>query len=131
MRTRGKLTQWFDDKGYGFIQTDEVEGNVFAHISAFPSGETFPELNEILIFDLNQDEEKGAQAHNILYANRARPAISIKPAKIKVAERKKSYTGLLVMIFIGFIVLQYLPSKHSISNDSQPETVVTPSVKTQ
>ncbi len=36
MRDQGRLVEWFDDKGYGFIQpNDESKGRVFLHIKDF------------------------------------------------------------------------------------------------
>lgn len=36
MRDQGRLVEWFDDKGYGFIQpNDESKGRVFLHINDF------------------------------------------------------------------------------------------------
>lgn len=33
MRDQGRLVEWFDDKGYGFIQpNDSQKGRVFLHI---------------------------------------------------------------------------------------------------
>lgn len=36
MRDQGRLVEWFDDKGFGFIQpNDASKGRVFLHIKDF------------------------------------------------------------------------------------------------
>lgn len=38
MRDQGRLVEWFDDKGYGFIQpNDKHKDRVFLHIKDFAS----------------------------------------------------------------------------------------------
>jgi cold shock CspA family protein len=35
MRFKGTLTEWKDDRGFGFIEPAEGGGRVFCHIKAF------------------------------------------------------------------------------------------------
>jgi cold shock CspA family protein len=69
MRYQGKITQWFDDKGYGFIITEAENKRVFLHISAIPKGQIRPEVGEILTFDV-VDHAKGPQASNVFFPER-------------------------------------------------------------
>lgn len=32
----GKIVRWHDDKGFGFVKSDDLDKDVFVHISAFP-----------------------------------------------------------------------------------------------
>lgn len=64
MRFEGTLTQWNDDRGFGFILPTEGGQNLFAHISAFPRDGQRPRLNERLSFEvtLGQGGKKQAVA---------------------------------------------------------------------
>jgi len=31
---KGKLVRWFDDKGFGFIKSENAKDDIFIHISA-------------------------------------------------------------------------------------------------
>ena len=64
MRFEGTLTQWNDDRGFGFILPTEGGQTLFAHISAFPRDGQRPRLNERLSFEvtLGQGGKKQAVA---------------------------------------------------------------------
>lgn len=58
--------KWFNDsKGYGFIQSEGVEGDIFVHYSAI-LGDGFKTLAEgtVVAFELTQGP-KGPQAANV------------------------------------------------------------------
>jgi CspA family cold shock protein len=64
------LVKWFNDsKGFGFIQADGAERDVFVHYTAI-SGDGFKTLAEgqRVNFDLI-DGPKGPQASNVMKAN--------------------------------------------------------------
>lgn len=43
MESRGRITFWDDDKGYGFISPEEADGErVFVHVSAFEESSRRP-----------------------------------------------------------------------------------------
>jgi CspA family cold shock protein len=69
MATATGLVKWFNDsKGYGFIQADNVNGDVFVHYTAI-QGEGFKTLAEgqRVEFELT-DGPKGPQASNVTKA---------------------------------------------------------------
>ena len=37
MEIKGKLVRWNDERGFGFIQSDELDKDLFIHISALKS----------------------------------------------------------------------------------------------
>ncbi|RCV86836.1 DUF1294 domain-containing protein [Billgrantia montanilacus] len=74
MRHDGKLTQWNDDKGFGFITPTAGGPRVFVHISAFPSGGRRPTVNEPITYHLTQDSQNRPRAQKAIYLNAARHA---------------------------------------------------------
>lgn len=62
MRFEGTLTQWNDDRGFGFVTPDQGGQDVFIHISSFPRDGRRPQLQERLSFalELNKDGKKRA-----------------------------------------------------------------------
>ncbi len=64
MRFEGTLTQWNDDRGFGFITPSPAGQDVFVQISAFAPDGQRPQLHEALSFEirLNKDGKKQAAA---------------------------------------------------------------------
>ncbi|OUE40925.1 hypothetical protein BZY95_13255 [Billgrantia desiderata SP1] len=74
MRHEGKLTEWNDAKGFGFITPATGGPRVFVHISAFPRGGRRPTLNEPITYHLTRDSQNRPRAQKALYLKAARHA---------------------------------------------------------
>lgn len=73
MRQQGKIIKWLDDKGYGFVDVNHMDGTkqqVFVHISAFQKEQNHPEVGEEITFEIVKDNFEREQARNIFYINR-------------------------------------------------------------
>jgi uncharacterized membrane protein YsdA (DUF1294 family)/cold shock CspA family protein len=57
MRTKGKITSWNDEKGFGFITPFDGEKRVFVHIKAFSNRNRRPEVNHVVTYDLAADKQ--------------------------------------------------------------------------
>ena len=57
MRSKGKITFWKDNKGYGFITPDSGEKQVFLHINAFADKNQRPRINQLVSFSLSTDKQ--------------------------------------------------------------------------
>jgi len=49
MRTKGKITSWNDEKGFGFITPNSGGKRVFVHIKAFGNRNRRPEVNQTVM----------------------------------------------------------------------------------
>ena len=56
MRTKGKLTKWNDEKGFGFITPNAAGKEVFIHISALNNRARRPEVNQEVTYTLTTDK---------------------------------------------------------------------------
>ena len=57
MRTKGKITFWNDQKGYGFITPSAGSKQVFVHIRAFANRKRRPEINHFVTFSQSTDKQ--------------------------------------------------------------------------
>jgi uncharacterized membrane protein YsdA (DUF1294 family)/cold shock CspA family protein len=57
MRTKGKITSWNDEKGFGFIAPFDGGKRVFVHIKAFGNRNRRPGINHVVTYDLSTDSQ--------------------------------------------------------------------------
>jgi len=58
MSKTGTLKMWNDEKGYGFIRSDDGGEDVFMHRSVLPEGEEVGQGDSVR-FDVVYDDQKG------------------------------------------------------------------------
>lgn len=74
MRQNGKLINWNDEKGFGFIEPSSGGPQVFVHISSFPRGPRRPTVNEPVIYSVARDGQKRLRAEKVLFQRGAKRA---------------------------------------------------------
>jgi len=57
MRTKGKITTWNDEKGFGFIEPMDGGQRVFIHIKAFANRTRRPAVNQLVTYKLSTDKQ--------------------------------------------------------------------------
>jgi cold shock CspA family protein len=63
IRSKGTLTKWFDDKGFGFISSEKDRKEIFIHISAFGSSlPRRPKGGDTIFFYITKDENGKTKA---------------------------------------------------------------------
>lgn len=68
MRDQGRLVEWFDDKGYGFIQpNDSSKDRVFLHIKDFAKQGPRPIIGCALDYEVILDERGRYKAQQVIY----------------------------------------------------------------
>lgn len=99
MRDQGRLVEWFDDKGYGFIQPNEADKDrVFLHIKDFAKPGPRPIVGCALDYAVVLDERGRFRAQQVMYlkasqtqkrnqfkATQNQPSTKIQPMQILCA----------------------------------------------
>jgi CspA family cold shock protein len=62
---KGVLKTWKDDRGFGFIQPDTGDKDVFVHISSLKGMARRPFRGDILYYDIAQDAGGKVKAVNV------------------------------------------------------------------
>ena len=68
MRCLGKLVDWNEDRGFGFIAAAGGEGKVFVHISSFGGRRRRPLVGDTVSYDLTRDGKGRDRAENVVFA---------------------------------------------------------------
>lgn len=71
MRYQGRITQWKDDKGFGFITPNGGGEKLFVHISAFRSRHIRPSENTLVTYEQKTDEKGRLQATAVSFVGDA------------------------------------------------------------
>lgn len=65
MPERGRLSEWNDERGFGFITPLDGEDRLFVHVSAFPRDKRRPVALDLVTFDRSCDERGRPRAVNV------------------------------------------------------------------
>lgn len=68
MRLAGKIREWNDDKGFGFVVPVKGGDFVFAHIHEFQRGSRRPAAGDIVTYRLGKDPRGRFRAFDVRYA---------------------------------------------------------------
>ena len=74
MRYKGKITNWKDDQGFGFIAPNGGGKEVFVHIKSFANRQRRPVVNEIVTYELEADADGRALAKSVAFAGERVPS---------------------------------------------------------
>jgi uncharacterized membrane protein YsdA (DUF1294 family)/cold shock CspA family protein len=70
MRYQGKITDWKDNKGFGFITPNGGSQQVFVHIKSFSNRQQRPVGNELVTYELTHDARGRAQANSVAFVGK-------------------------------------------------------------
>jgi uncharacterized membrane protein YsdA (DUF1294 family)/cold shock CspA family protein len=70
-REQGRLAEWNDDRGFGFITPIAGGPRVFVHVSAFPRGQR-PTAHELVTYSVRRDARNRLGAADVQYAAHTR-----------------------------------------------------------
>ncbi len=74
MRYQGKVTDWNDERGFGFVTPNGGGPRVFIHIKSFSNRKRRPVGNELVTYELTSDTRGRPQGVNIAFVrNRSLP----------------------------------------------------------
>lgn len=67
MQYQGRITNWKDDRGFGFITPRGGGAQVFVHINSFTNRSQRPNGNELVIYKIKIDEQGRPQAQEVQF----------------------------------------------------------------
>ncbi|MDA0674060.1 MAG: cold shock domain-containing protein [Cyanobacteria bacterium] len=142
MRYQGRLKAWKADRGFGFITSSAIEGDVFLHISALPSNIRPPQVGDTILFELQiqPDGRKRAAKAAIqgippTLSRPSTPSRTINRSHIytsanKSSKRRNGLGALLFLVvavvlgirFVGGLIQPSATTVQSETTTEQPET---------
>jgi cold shock CspA family protein len=102
MEQQGRLTQWNDARGFGFITPQSKGPRIFVHISQFQERNRRPCLNELLTYTIGQDEQGRLRAKEVRYQQHSQPQTVSKHSVWAAFPVKAALFTLLGLVAIYF-----------------------------
>ncbi|WP_462159117.1 DUF1294 domain-containing protein [Pseudoalteromonas sp. GB56] len=108
MRYQGKLTNWQDDKGFGFVEPNGGGQRSFVHIKSFTQRSRRPMNGDIIAYEQIKERNGKFKAVNVSLASDRK-----RQTKTKSGHKSGSFAGVVAAIFwlsLGVLVLlNWLP----------------------
>lgn len=111
MRDQGRLVEWFDEKGYGFIQpNDDSKDRVFLHIKDFARQGPRPILGCALEYNVLVDAQGRYRAQQVSYlkASQTQKSRTQKVSPKKTEPQRWSAMQIASVAYIMFLALLVL-----------------------
>jgi uncharacterized membrane protein YsdA (DUF1294 family)/cold shock CspA family protein len=76
MLHKGKITNWNDNRGFGFIAPNNGGDRVFVHIKAFSEANLRPVDGDVVVYSITKDGQGRMQAVNAKFSGNKEPSYS-------------------------------------------------------
>ncbi|AGH80893.1 cold-shock DNA-binding domain-containing protein [Psychromonas sp. CNPT3] len=107
MRSQGKILNWNDDKGFGFVVSNAGGVSAFVHIKSFQVNARRPVNGDVITYELVQGNDQRYQAKQVKFLNDAVNTRN-KTSSVGTVFTLMFYLGLFLSVLIGklpFIIL--------------------------
>lgn len=100
MPQQGRLTEWNDERGFGFITPLDGGRAVFVHVSEFPRDKRRPQVLDLLAFSVSTDGRGRLRASDVRF---------LAPVSARQAEHHEAQDGsrglCALLVSAGFLML--------------------------
>jgi len=103
MRSKGKITSWNDEKGFGFITPLAGGKRIFVHVSAFRNRDRRPAIDQIVTYAVSSDEQGRPRASQATLAGDRLARVRKQPGEL--------LSIIAAVIFFIIILIAVLTSK--------------------
>lgn len=101
MAEQGRLTDWNDERGFGYITPLEGGRTVFAHVSEFPRSQRRPYVTDLVTFETAVDDRGRSRAVKIHFLSSARSRGQAPSAVMGSTES----SGALAVVGVVFVLV--------------------------
>jgi cold shock CspA family protein len=126
MRLQGRIIEWNDERGFGFVVQNGASARIFLHVSAFRKRGGRPLLGSLVTYEIRRDDKGRLQAATaeIIGAKSSRQSTA--------AALSSAIVGLVLLLLIGYVGYIRLSNPHSTISASAYKIVsVRDAVKSQ
>lgn len=93
MRVKGTLKKWNDERGFGFLETDETGAEIFVHVKSFAARTGRPQVGETFFFDIAPGPAGKRRATHVERVQAVRTRVTVK----RESPRRRASAALLAI----------------------------------
>jgi cold shock CspA family protein len=97
-RLRGRVVEWNDERGFGFVTQNGTGARVFLHVSELSASHRRPGIGSLITYELGKDDKGRIQARNAQFVGAGTSALSGSKVTLPSA-----MVGLIVLLVIGYV----------------------------
>ena len=122
---KGKLKSWNDERGFGFIKSQELSHDVFLHISSLKGMARKPRVGDIIIFEI-EGQPNGKKKAKKCSIDGVSKLSTNKRSRIYIHSHRKNKSSLLSKLIIVLVVfcVVYGYQKFTTATDSSSELII-------
>lgn len=102
MRYQGKITDWKDEQGFGFITQNGGEQRLFLHIKSFSQRVRRPSVGDTVTYTVSVDQKGRGNAQNVVFVNQKQTQ---KTRRLRRDNTWPLYCAALFCVFIALLVV--------------------------
>lgn len=103
MRYQGKITDWKDEQGFGFITQNGGDQRLFLHIKSFSQRVRRPSLGDAVTYTVSVDQKGRGSAQNVAFLNQLKKMQHTR--RLRRANTWPLYCAALFCVFIALLVV--------------------------
>jgi uncharacterized membrane protein YsdA (DUF1294 family)/cold shock CspA family protein len=101
MRHKGRITDWQDARGFGFITPMAGGDRVFVHIKSFANRHRRPVADDLVTYELENDPRGRPQGVNVKFTD---DRVTTAPSPVSSANSLLFAATFLVFVFVAVLV---------------------------
>ena len=122
MRFEGVLSQWNDERGFGFITPSAGGEALFAHISAFPRLAQRPTIGLRVSFEVETGPDGKKRARQIRLSTPAKSASGLRPGYRQPRQGNGHRRLPVLLLLSGIVLVSWAYQRYSLHAAAWPGT---------
>ena len=102
---KGKITQWKDDRGFGFIQPDDGSEKLFFHVSSVKTDARRPQVGDSVLYEPMRDSQQRLQAKGVVIEGVSKSSRSSPKKRTIGTETSRKYVVDYISILVVVVSL--------------------------
>jgi cold shock CspA family protein len=98
MRLHGRVTEWNDERGFGFVTQKGTDVRVFLHVSELRARRRRPAIGSLITYELGKDRKGRIQARNVQFVGEG----TLSPSDL-IGTLSSAVMGLIILLMVGYV----------------------------